>query len=87
MYYIQKLMSQIKFYLSVLEPVEAEQVLMTVYPLHIAQQLTLEERLPEGACVDCGGKEWIILPKDCAAVREGGKPYIECKGCGYHTHL
>lgn len=80
-------MNGIKFYQAVLEPVEAENVLMTVYPLRIASQLTLEERLPNGQCEDCGGKEWIILPKESAIVRESGKPYIECRNCGYHTHL
>ena len=80
-------MSQIKFYQSVLEPVETENVLLTVYPLRIAQQLTLEERLPEGKCEDCGGKEWIILPKESAIVRQSEKPYIQCINCGYHTHL
>jgi len=80
-------MSEIKFYQTVLKPVETENVLKTVYPLHIARQLTLEERLPKGECEDCGGKEWIILPKESALVREGGKPYIECMNCGNRTHL
>ncbi len=80
-------MEGIKFYQSVLQPVEPENVLMTVYPLRIAQQLALEERLPEGRCEDCGGKEWIILSSESAIVRESGKPYIECVKCGYHTHL
>lgn len=80
-------MNQPKFFHSVLVPVEAENVLLTVYPLRIAGQLTLEERLPGGTCEDCGGNEWIILPSESALVRESGKPYIQCKNCGYHTHL
>jgi len=49
---------------------------------------TLEQRLPNGgACPDCGKKEWMIFPVECVAVREGGKPYIECLGCGHTTHL
>lgn len=80
-------MSEIKFYLAKLEPVEPENVLMNVYPLRIAEQLTLQERLPDGVCEDCGGKEWMILPRQSALVRESGKPYVECLRCGYHTHL
>ena len=80
-------MNQVKFYKSVLVPVETEQVIATVYPPRIASQLTLEERLPEGKCEDCGGKDWIIMPEESAIVRESGKPYIECLKCGYHTHL
>lgn len=80
-------MSQPKFYYTQLIPIEPENVLKAVYPERIANQLTLEERLPNGSCEDCGGKEWIILPKESAIVRESGKPYIQCKSCGYHTHL
>lgn len=79
--------SNIAFFKSVLQPVENSEVLRTVYPQRIADQMTLEERLPGGKCEDCRGTEWIILPADSAIVRESGKPYIECKGCGYHTHL
>lgn len=82
-----QIMEGVKFYRSVLEPVSNDDVLTAVYPLRVAQQLTLQERLPNGVCEDCGDKEWIILPKESAMVRESGKPYIECKNCGYHTHL
>jgi predicted RNA-binding Zn-ribbon protein involved in translation (DUF1610 family) len=49
----------------------------------------LSERMekPDGTCPDCGDNKWWILPVDCIAVREGGKPYIECLNCGYQTHL
>lgn len=80
-------MSEPKFYQSVLQPIDNADVLKAVYPERIANQLTLEERLPEGKCEDCGGKEWIILPKESAIVRGSGKPYIQCLNCGYHTHL
>lgn len=49
---------------------------------------SLEERLPNNACCpDCGKNEWWLLPKESVAVKEGGKPYIECLNCGYQTHL
>lgn len=79
--------NNIVFYKSVLQPVNNADVLRAVYPQRIADQLTLEERLPGGSCEDCGGKEWLILPKESAIVRESGKPYIECMKCGCHTHL
>ena len=53
-----------------------------------AKGMTLEERLPnKGACEDCGRREWILFPKISSAVRDGGKQYIECIHCGFHTHL
>lgn len=76
-----------KFYETILKEVKPEDVLKTVYPERIAIQLTLEERLPEGKCTDCGKDEWIILPKESSMVSQGGKPYIECINCGHVTHL
>jgi hypothetical protein len=77
-----------KFYQAVLKEVKGN-VLDHVYPYFKGKgQLTMEERLgnPEGNCV-CGGSEWIILPNECVAVSQGGKPYIECMVCGEWTHL
>lgn len=49
---------------------------------------SIEERLPNNAsCPDCGKNEWMLLPKESIAVREGGKIYIECLNCGFQTHL
>lgn len=74
-----------KFYQAVLKPVK--DVIKHVYPKH-HNQITLEDRLPNNArCENCGKNEWILLPKESIAVREGGKQYIECMGCGEHTHL
>lgn len=77
-----------KFYQAVLKEVKGN-VLDHVYPhLKGNGQLTMEERLgnPEGNC-ECGGSEWILLPKESIAVSQGGKPYIECMNCGELTHL
>jgi uncharacterized Zn finger protein len=41
----------------------------------------------EAKCPECSNNEWWLLPNDGVAVREGGKPYIECLNCGYQTHL
>ena len=51
------------------------------------QNTTLDERLPNGVCQECGADEWWILPEESVAVKEGGKPYIECLSCGFKTHL
>jgi hypothetical protein len=77
-----------KFYQAVLKEVKGN-VLDYVYPyLKGKDQLTMEERLgnSEGKC-ECGGSEWILLPKESVAVSQGGKPYIECMSCGELTHL
>ena len=78
-----------KFYQAVLQPVKGN-VLDHVYPhLKGANQLTMTERMgsEEAKCGECGNNEWILLAGDSCAVREGGKPYMECLGCGEMTHL
>lgn len=65
-------------------------VLDYVYPyLEGKEQLTMTERMgsEEAKCPECSNNEWWLLPGDSVAVREGGKPYIECLNCGFHTHL
>lgn len=76
-----------KFYQSVLVEIRQDDVLKSVYPERIANQLTLDERLPNGECYECKGNEWIILPKENPYTRDSGKPYIQCMGCGSFTHL
>jgi len=76
-----------KFYQSILVPIEENEVLKSVYPERIANQLTLDERLPNYECYDCKGTEWIILPKESPTTRDSGKPYIQCMNCGSFTHL
>ena len=78
-----------KFYQAVLKEVKGN-VLDEVYPhLKGKDQLTMTERMgsEEAKCPDCSNNEWWLLPNDGVAVREGGKPYIECLNCGYQTHL
>ncbi len=68
--------------------IQVTDVIKFVYPEPKHKHLTLEDRLPnEARCPDCGKDEWWLLPKRSAAVRQGGKPYIECLNCGYQTHL
>jgi predicted RNA-binding Zn-ribbon protein involved in translation (DUF1610 family) len=84
-------MSKPKFYQAILVPVE--DVLAKVYPENVKKygspMVTMAERMgtSEAKCPDCGHNEWWLQPKEGAAVREGGKPYIECLNCGYQTHL
>lgn len=78
-----------KFYQAVLKPIKGN-VLDHVYPhLKGANQLTMTERMgsEEARCSECGNNEWILLADDSCAVREGGKPYMECMNCGTLTHL
>jgi len=79
-----------KFYQAVLKPVEGN-VFDHVYPHNAGtqHQCTMTERMgnEEGNCPECGKNEWWLLPKEGVAVKEGGKPYIECLNCGYQTHL
>ena len=79
-------MSKPKFFQAVLVPVE--NVLEHVYG-NKADLITMTERMgsEEAKCPDCGKNVWWLLPKEGGAVREGGKPYIECIECGYQTHL
>lgn len=82
-------MKKPKFYKAVLEEIKGN-VLDEVYPhLKGKGQLKMEDRLgsKSGGCDECGSNEWWLYPKESAAVREGGKPYIQCLNCGYITHL
>jgi hypothetical protein len=77
-------MSEIKFFACVLVPVEP---MAHVHGSDHKKFGTLNDRLPEGKCENCGGTEWYFLPVESVAVREGGKPYIECLNCGNIEHL
>ena len=81
--------SKPKFYQAKLEEVEGN-VIDHVYPHNKGvNQETMTDRMgsEEAICPDCGKNHWIILAEESCAVTEGGKPYIECMGCGYLTHL
>jgi hypothetical protein len=78
-----------KFFQAVLQPIKGN-VLDHVYPhLKGKNQLTMTERMgsEEAKCGECSNNEWILLAGDSCAVREGGKPYMECMNCGTITHL
>ena len=82
-------MSKPKFYQAVLKPIRGN-VFDKVYPwLKGTEQLTIAERLgnEEGKCSECGGNNWMLLAEEQVAVAQGGKPYIECLGCGLMSHL
>ena len=73
-----------KFYQAVLKPIK--NVMAHVYP---QGGITLAERMgsDNATCSQCGGNEWMLLANEQVAVKEGGKPYCECLGCGSMTHL
>lgn len=83
-------MAKPKFYQAVLQEVKGN-VLDHVYPQFKGSpnQMTMTERMgsEEAKCGECGGNHWIILSQESCAVTQGGKPYIECMGCGSVTHL
>jgi predicted RNA-binding Zn-ribbon protein involved in translation (DUF1610 family) len=85
-------MSKPKFYQAVLQEVEGD-VLAKAFPENVKKygnpMVTMTERMgsEEAKCPECGENSWWLLPKEGAAVREGGKAYIECLNCGYQTHL
>jgi hypothetical protein len=82
-------MSKPRFFQAVLKEVKGN-VLDHVYPhLKGKNQLTMLERMgsDEANCGECGANCYIILPQESCAVTEGGKPYIECMGCGQMYHL
>ena len=74
-----------KFFQAVLKPVN--DIVKHVYP-H-APQATIAERMGDenATCPECGKNHWILLPAESVAVREGGKPYMECINCGLQTHF
>jgi hypothetical protein len=51
--------------------------------------LTMEERLKNGECTECGNTEWDVKPFAYNDYMNGGngKPNIECRNCGHITHL
>ena len=73
-----------KFYKAVLKPIK--DVMKHVYPM---SSMILAERMgnDNATCPDCGNNEWMLLANEQVAVKQGGKPYCECLGCGYMTHL
>ena len=74
-------MSKPKFYEAKLEKIP--DVLKYIYPSTMGERMWNEN----AECPDCEKNEWWLFPKESAAVREGGKIYIECLNCGYRTHL
>jgi DNA-directed RNA polymerase subunit M/transcription elongation factor TFIIS len=66
-----------------LQPLNEEQVMIMSNNQTIAERMGTEEAL----CPECGKNEWWFLPTRSVAVKEGGKHYCECLGCGYQTHL
>jgi len=80
-------MAKPKFYQSKLTLVKGN-VFDHVYN-GLFKTMTLKERMgsENAECTECGGNEWMILPDESCAVREGGKAYVECLGCGAMTHL
>lgn len=72
------------FYKCVLVEVEPIQHAYAKKPKVLAST-TLDDRLPNGECDECGGNEWYFIPTK--AKPNETKPYICCMDCGYITHL
>ena len=72
-----------KFYQAVLKELSHDEVMKITK----GQSLTDRMGSEDAECPDCGENGWILMPLEGAAVRIGGKPYMECLNCGYTTHL
>lgn len=79
-------MSKPRFFQAVLKEVKGD-VLEHVYGKN--HKMTITERMgnAKGTCPECNSNSWILLAEESCAVQEGGKPYIECMGCGLTSHL
>lgn len=79
-----KVQGKPKFYQAVLKPIK--DVMNHVYPQGGS---TVKERMgsEEATCPECGNNEWMLLAHESVAVKQGGKAYCECLGCGMTTHL
>lgn len=85
------------FYKPILKAFKSDkEVLEHSYPWLVGSKHlpTMEERLGDAECPECIEQNikkkqtrWVLLPEEDAAVIQGGKPYIRCLDCGYHTHL
>ncbi len=75
-----------RFFQAVLKEVKGD-VLEHVYGKN--HNMTITERMgnASGKCPECDSNSWILLADESCAVQEGGKPYIECMGCGLTSHL
>ena len=77
-------MSKLRFFQSVLKEIPQDKIMEHVYPIG-HKDIKLSDRI--GKCPECDSNSWILLAKESVAVREGGKAYCECMGCGEITHL
>ena len=71
------------FYQAVLQELDDQKVNEILKSSPMAVRMGSED----AKCPECGQNKWWLLPKEGAAVREGGKPYCECLNCGYTTHM
>ena len=76
-------MSKRKFYQAVLIELDDKKL------NEVTKGQTIAERMGDdnATCPECGSNKWWLLPKQSRAVLESGKPYCECLGCGYQTHM
>ena len=76
-------MAKPKFFQAALLKLDDDQVKDILKGSSISERMGSED----AACPECGHNVWWLLPLNCAARREGGKPYCECLNCGYTTHM
>lgn len=77
-------MSKLRFFKAVLVEITPQQALEEAYPIY-HKEISIEERI--GNCPECDSNSWMLLAEQQVAVKEGGKQYCECLGCGMTTHL
>ena len=77
-------MSKLRFFKTVLVEIDSDEALEIAYPVHHLE-FDIEERI--GKCPECDANSYRLFDETSCAVREGGKQYCECIGCGAFTHL
>ena len=81
---VVKVSVELRFFKAILVEIPANEVLEKVYPIG-HEHMKLEDRI--GKCPECDSNSWMMLADESVAVRDGGKQYCECLGCGETTHL
>ena len=77
-------MSKLRFFKTVLVEIDSEEAMEIAYPVNHAE-IDIKERIDK--CPECDSNSYRLFDETSCAVREGGKQYVECIGCGAFTHL
>ena len=77
-------MGELRFFKTVLVEITSDEAMEIAHPIY-HKELDIKERI--GKCPECDSNSYRLFDDTSCAVREGGKQYVECIGCGETTHL